>query len=127
MIQAHASRRQWGLLSLLSLLACTGTVRGQARPDLLELQVKAAYLYNFIGFVEWPADAFDAAHDPLEIGVMEADALADQLVRVLPQWQSAPLLVSAMTPRRDGDPAKVRVALEALRRHFTALPGTRAA
>lgn len=63
------------------------------------------------------------------LGHADAHAAIERgaLVRVLPQWQSAPLLVSAMTPRRDGDPAKVRVALEALRRHFTALPGTRPA
>ena len=63
------------------------------------------------------------------LGHADAHAAIERgaLVRVLPDWQSAPLLVSAMTPRRDGDPAKVRVALDALRRHFTALPGTRPA
>jgi DNA-binding transcriptional LysR family regulator len=63
------------------------------------------------------------------LGHADAHAAIERgaLIRVLPQWQSAPLLVSAMTPRRDGDPAKVRVALDALRRHFTALPGTRPA
>ena len=49
------------------------------------------------------------------------------LVRVLPHWQLATLPVAAMTPRRDGDPAKVKVALDALQRHFAALPGTRPA
>jgi len=49
------------------------------------------------------------------------------LVRVLPHWQLAPLPVTAMTPRRDGDPAKVKVALDALQRHFSALPGARPA
>jgi len=45
------------------------------------------------------------------------------LVRVLPHWQLPALPVAAMTPRRDGDPAKVKVALDALQRHFAALPG----
>lgn len=49
------------------------------------------------------------------------------LVRVLPHWQLAALPVTAMTPRRDGDPAKVRLALDALQRHFAALPGARPA
>jgi len=49
------------------------------------------------------------------------------LVRVLPHWQQAPLPVTAVTPRRDQDPAKVRVALAALQRYFAALPGTRPA
>lgn len=82
-IQASSLRRRLGLMSLFSLLGCTGAVRAQARPEALEQQVKAAYLYNFIGFVEWPADAFATPDEPLQIGVMEADALADQLVRTI--------------------------------------------
>jgi DNA-binding transcriptional LysR family regulator len=63
------------------------------------------------------------------LGYADAHAAIERgaLVRVLPQWQSAPLPVTAMTPRRDGDPAKVRLALDALRRHFAGLPGTRPA
>lgn len=45
------------------------------------------------------------------------------LLRVLPQWHCGALRVVAMTPRRDGDPAKVRIALDALQRHFSTLPG----
>lgn len=47
------------------------------------------------------------------------------LVRVLPGMRLPSLPVTAVTPGRTGDPAKVRVALEALRRHFAALPGCR--
>ena len=60
----------------------------------------------------------------------QADALPalgrGQLVRVLPDWRLAPLPVTAVTPQRDGYPAKVRVAVQALKRHFAALPGTSA-
>ena len=53
-----------------------------------------------------------------------APALArGALVRVLPGTRQSSLPVMALTPGRAGDPAKVRVALEALRRHFAALPG----
>jgi uncharacterized protein DUF4154 len=34
-------------------------------PD--EYQVKAAFLYNFAKFVEWPPAAFDTSHDPVII------------------------------------------------------------
>lgn len=44
------------------------------------------------------------------------------LVRVLPQWRFAPLPVTAVTPRRENEPAKVRVAVEALKRYFATLP-----
>jgi len=46
------------------------------------------------------------------------------LVRLLPQWRFKPMPVAVVTPQRDGEPAKVRVAVEALRRHFADLPGT---
>jgi hypothetical protein len=34
---------------------------------ITEYEVKAAYLYNFAQFVEWPADAFGSANEPLTI------------------------------------------------------------
>lgn len=47
------------------------------------------------------------------------------LVQVLPAWRVAPLPVWALTPRREGEAAKVRAALDALRRYFASLPGER--
>lgn len=44
------------------------------------------------------------------------------LVHVLPQWRYDPLPVSMVTPRRDGEPAKVRLAVQALRRYFAQVP-----
>jgi YfiR/HmsC-like len=35
-----------------------------------EYQVKAAFLYNFAKFVEWPADAFKTARDPILVCVL---------------------------------------------------------
>jgi DNA-binding transcriptional LysR family regulator len=52
------------------------------------------------------------------------------LVRVLPQWRFASLPVWAVTPRRDeAEAAKVRGAVDHLRRHFATLsaPGAPAA
>jgi DNA-binding transcriptional LysR family regulator len=45
------------------------------------------------------------------------------LVRLLPQWTFTPVPVTAVTQRREGEPAKVRLALEALKRYFAKLPG----
>lgn len=56
-----------------------------------------------------------------------ADALAaltsGALVRLLPQWRLTPMPVTVCTPQRDGEPAKVRVAVQALQRYFANLPG----
>lgn len=48
-----------------------------------ELQIKAAFLYKFGGFVEWPASAFARPESPFTIGVLGADALAAELERVV--------------------------------------------
>ncbi|MGM9484313.1 LysR family transcriptional regulator [Roseateles sp. NT4] len=56
-----------------------------------------------------------------------ADVLAQlqrgTLVHLLPQWRITPLPVAAVSQRREGEPAKVRVAVEALKRYFATLPG----
>ncbi|WP_447744041.1 LysR family transcriptional regulator [Pseudomonas nicosulfuronedens] len=41
-----------------------------------------------------------------------------KLVRLLPEWTLPPFGIYAVTPRRDAQPAKVKVAIEALRRHL---------
>lgn len=38
-----------------------------------EYEVKAAFLYNFTKFVEWPDEAFSSAASPLRIGVLGED------------------------------------------------------
>ena len=48
-----------------------------------EYLIKAAYLYNFALFVEWPADAFKAANAPLVIGVVGADPFDVALDRTI--------------------------------------------
>ena len=44
------------------------------------------------------------------------------LTRVLPRWFPIARPVTMVTPKRDGVPAKVRVAMAALERHFAMLP-----
>jgi len=52
-----------------------------------EHQVKAAYLYKFLGFIQWPPQSFVSAEAPFVIGVVGADALADELARVVASRQ----------------------------------------
>ena len=54
-----------------------------AQPARLEVQVKAAYLYKFAGFVDWPAAAFARPDSPLVIGVAGNDELAAQIEQVV--------------------------------------------
>ncbi len=47
-----------------------------------EYQIKAAYLYNFAKFVEWPASAFTNSESPLVIGVCEPNLFGDELMAI---------------------------------------------
>lgn len=51
--------------------------------DSIESRVKAAYLYKFGSYVDWPQQAFPAAQAPLQIGVLDDVALADELARMV--------------------------------------------
>src|SRR5258708_34362438 len=44
-----------------------------------EYQVKAAFLYNFARFVEWPADVFHDPSDPFAICVLGQDPFGHAL------------------------------------------------
>jgi uncharacterized protein DUF4154 len=71
------TRRLWiGILAALLVAAAEREPRGQSAP---ESQVKAAFLYNFAKFVEWPAGAFGDAGAPLVIGVLGKDPLGRDL------------------------------------------------
>lgn len=72
------------LCALLGAAACAALVPAQALAEdtqAVERGVKAAFLFKFLGYVEFPPAA-DAATAPFVIGVMEADSLAGELVRI---------------------------------------------
>lgn len=51
----------------------------QTTAPATENQVKAAYLFKFGGYVEWPTQSFDKPDSPFVIGVVSADAFAEVL------------------------------------------------
>jgi hypothetical protein len=64
-------------------LLCTATSFAGAAPDdaarSLERRVKAALLYRFINYVEWPDSAFASAGAPFTIAIAGAEGLAAEL------------------------------------------------
>jgi hypothetical protein len=62
------------VLCLLGAGWCTAV---QAQSN--EYQVKAAFLYNFAKFVEWPSEAFGDSNAPLVIGVIGDDPFGGAL------------------------------------------------
>jgi hypothetical protein len=71
-----------GVLATMLVLAGLGQCRAQMVTPA-EYQVKAAFLYKFVGYVEWPPQAFARADSPLVIGVVGADALAEVLEQMV--------------------------------------------
>jgi hypothetical protein len=48
-----------------------------------EYQIKAAFLYNFAKFVEWPPQAFTNPQSPIVIGVLGKNVFGDDLERTI--------------------------------------------
>lgn len=76
----RVSRRLAAGCLALTLLAAAGLARPQAP---LESEIKAAYLYKFATFVEWPEGSFARPDSVLQIGVAGNDALAEHLARTV--------------------------------------------
>lgn len=47
-----------------------------------EESVKAAYLFKFPAYVDWPPDVFESDDTPLTIGIVDSDRLADELAAI---------------------------------------------
>jgi len=67
---------------LVAACVCTCLVTAAAQDVPLEYRVKAAYLYNFTRFVEWPASAFDAS-DSFTICLAEVNPFGPSLAATL--------------------------------------------
>ncbi len=68
--------------SLLGVLLCLLAAAAQAQ-SATEYQVKAAFLFNFARFVEWPADAFLNADSALQICVLGQDPFGRDFEQVI--------------------------------------------
>lgn len=82
------TRRRLALrtLALPLLLAATGTappaLAQAAGSQALERRVKAAFLYKFLGYADFPPSAFADAGAPLTIAVVGSDDMAAELGRI---------------------------------------------
>lgn len=73
------------LILSLVLLVCSSTneLRAQTKNRSLEYEVKAAFLFNFTKFVDWPSTAFASPDAPITICIVGSDpfgAILDQTV-----------------------------------------------
>jgi hypothetical protein len=75
-------RRSFLSLGLIWLLVVSGASRAQESQPT-EYQIKAAFLFNFAKFVQWPPTAFAGATSPMVVGVLGENPFHDDLQRTI--------------------------------------------
>jgi len=71
------------MAALLLLAAGADDAAAQTTAQAAEHEVKAAFLYKFISYIEWPPRSFAREDSPLVIGVVDAPAVADELASIV--------------------------------------------
>ena len=82
MAENQALRTRWMLLSIALVLFLAEPVRVLAQA-VSEYQVKAAYVYNFAKFVDWPAESFTSPTAPIRLCVLNDRAFQLQLEQIV--------------------------------------------
>jgi hypothetical protein len=71
------------ILAALVLVGIAWAPGTGADGDAREQQLKAAFIYNFIQFTEWPSASFGDASSPVMLGVVADPGMADMLTKAL--------------------------------------------
>jgi hypothetical protein len=71
------------ILTAAALLAPQARLRAADAEPTGEQQVRAAFVFNFMQFVEWPADAFADEKSPLLVAVVGGEGLGAALEKAL--------------------------------------------
>jgi hypothetical protein len=73
----------WRAVLLCAAALAASSAGAAEEAPLLEQRVKAAFLYQFASYVEWPRQAFAQADTPVTIAVMSAETLAAELEQLV--------------------------------------------
>jgi hypothetical protein len=73
----------WAVLGAAAAAVPPAQVQAAGAGSPLERRVKAAFLYKFLGYAEFPPGAFLDGASPVTIGVVGADDLAAELARAV--------------------------------------------
>ena len=103
----------WSLACACALIAGvavapSAAIAQGASNQALERRVKAAFLYKFLGYADFPAAAFADSAAPIVIGVIGSEDMVEELGRVVAgrQVRGRPIVVRTL---REGDPAQVHL------------------
>lgn len=73
----------WRTVALMFIIAASGAGQSAEAQALHEYEAKAAFLFNFVKFVEWPAQSFADDSSPLIIGVVGDDRSSAVIDRII--------------------------------------------
>ena len=87
----------------LILLLVAGANNYTQAPVTREYQLKAAFVYNFCQFVDWPASAFQNNQEPFVIGVLGSNPFGNYLEETVKEEtvQSHPIVVQYFRNRKE--------------------------
>jgi len=102
MLLRHALNLCLVLLCGFILLLAASSARAQDAVSR-EYQIKAAYLYNFAKFVDWPQESFTDGQSPLVIGVFGQNPFGTGLEAIAKAHQinGRPIVVKTITTAKD--------------------------
>jgi hypothetical protein len=75
-------RKLWCLALLMTVFVGLVNNAG-AQPQPSEYDLKAAFLFNFAKFVEWPPEAFAETNSPIVIGILGKNVFGDTLEKII--------------------------------------------
>lgn len=103
----------WLGLLVSAFLGISGPAKVWAASKVSEeYQIKAAFLYNFMKFVEWPKERFSGDKAPIVIGVVGKDPFGEVLDQIAQKSvKDRPLVVKRFepTPSENGDPVHPQI------------------
>jgi YfiR/HmsC-like len=88
---------------LLCVVLAWGPASARAQDASKEYLVKAAFLYNFVKFVEWPAERAVAQQSTLNICVIGSNPFDDAARQIFAKASTASLRLSLVGAKRSDD------------------------
>lgn len=70
------------VISLAVVTTMVDAASNEGTGSAVEQRIKAASLYKFLGYAEWPPAAFSAPDSPYVIGIVDAEEIAQELSRI---------------------------------------------
>jgi hypothetical protein len=88
---------------IAALAAAAAGAQGRAAPTASEVQVKAAFIFHFTQFIDWPSETLGAPGTPFVIGVFDDGPIEEALSAIVRGEQLSGHPLSIRHLRRPGD------------------------